>query len=174
MTDESPTQADADNLRALKTELDALGMVVVQNKDEIHVRLSMLEYVKIRVRGGALHCESWVGVTPRARASWTMYGVFAVLIASLFLKTGVTPETLAVAFIATIALVFNTLRHLLNDNTVTRIQMAWLGLRSRLPGTLSSTIAGDSRVSRQLGVGAPPIGGGRPAPLVRDRLPEER
>src|SRR5262249_29397869 len=79
-----------------------------------------------------LQCESWVRGVPRPRATWTLAIGGSIGIAALLMSSGVNAETLTVSFVIVMSMVFNSLRHLLSDGCVTRIQMAWLNCRSRL------------------------------------------
>ena len=57
----------APELDELRRELEAVGMVVVPFRNEIHVRRSTLEYIKVRVEDGVLRCEARIGVVPASR-----------------------------------------------------------------------------------------------------------
>lgn len=121
-----------DPLQILRAELESLGMVVVPFRDELHVRLSTLQYIVVRVEDGRLSCEARVGAFRRPQATWTLAVGGSAAIAILLMSTGITPKTLAVAFVVIMSMIFNGVRHVLSDAMVTRIQMAWLNCRSRI------------------------------------------
>ena len=117
-------------LEALQLELQSSGMVVVPTGNELQVRLSTLEYIRVRVAGGRLICEPWIGTVPRVRAWWTSLFVAAVGIPGILLDAGVTPAALAFSFLITIGVIAGGLRHLLADSAITRIHLAWHAARA--------------------------------------------
>jgi len=163
------TDQDAQLLQLLRSELDALGMVVVPFPNELHVRLSTLEYIKVRLMDGRLECEPWVKGIPRIRATWTLAMVGSAVIAALLRSDGITPATLAVSFVVVMSMVFTGIRHLLSDNCITRIQMAWLNCRPRDGNTETMSVDAGAP-QRQLDHSRPAA----PVAQTRQPSPERR
>ena len=65
-------EIESPGLDELRRELQAVGMVVVPFGDEIHVRRSTLEYIKVRVDAGVLRCETYIGTMSQAKATWAL------------------------------------------------------------------------------------------------------
>lgn len=118
-------------LDGLRRELEEVGMVVVPFRDEIHVRRSTLEYIKVRVDGGILRCQSCIGFSSQVRATWTLIAVEAIAIPAFLLEFGATGVGLVAAFAGLLGFGFHALRYTLDEVAINRIQSVWLNLRER-------------------------------------------
>lgn len=115
----TPTLAD------FTERLAAAGLVAVPMGEEIHVRLSTLEHVRVRIGAGGLRCEVWVGTVPRSRALWTLSFAAVAAIAGFAYEGPLTGGVLAASLLIIVAVVTSGVRYLLADNVITRIHMAW-------------------------------------------------
>ena len=118
-------------LEELRRDLAAVGMVVVPFRDEIHVRRSTLEYIKVRLDRGVLHCEPCVGIMSQARTTWALLAVEAIAIPTFLGQFGATPVGLIAAFTGLLGFGFHALRYTLSEVAINRIQSVWLDLRER-------------------------------------------
>lgn len=125
------TEDGTPGLEELHRDLAAMGMVVVPFRDEIHVRRSTLEYIKVRLDRGVLHCEPCVGMMSQARTTWALLALEAIAIPTLLFQFGATPVGLIAAFTGLIGFGFHALRYTLSEVAINRIQSVWLGLRER-------------------------------------------
>ena len=127
MNDQGPEPT----LNELRRELEAVGLVVVPFGNEIHVRRSTLEYIKVRIDDGVLRCEPCIGFMSQARATWVLLLGVTLGIPALFHRNGATAESLSTAFLAAIGFVFHSLRYTLADLSINRVQAIWLDLKAR-------------------------------------------
>lgn len=133
-------------LEELRRELEAMGMVVVPFRDEIHIRRSTLEYIKVRLDRGVLHCEPYVGMMSQARTTWVLLAIEAIAIPTVVSHAAATSIALTAAFTGLLAFGVHALRYTLSEIAVSRIQTRWLDLRERhrlaassSPGSLASS-----------------------------------
>ena len=156
-------------LEELRRDLEAVGMVVVPFRDEIHVRRSTLEYIKVRLDGGVLHCEPCVGIMSQARTTWALLAVEATVIPALLFEFGATPVGLIAAFTGLVGFGFHALRYTLSEIAISRIQSVWLDLRVRHgvnPGASNASLS--SPATRELRAGEPSVKAEAEAPYVRE------
>jgi hypothetical protein len=147
----------APGLEELRRDLEAVGMVVVPFRDEIHVRRSTLEYIKVRLDRGVLNCEPCVGMMSQARTTWVLLAVEAIAIPTFLLQFGATSIGLMAAFTGLLGFGFHALRYTLSEVAVNRIQSVWLALRERHRlGPHPSPAALSSPATQQLPAGQPP------------------
>ncbi len=125
-------------LEELRRELEAVGMVVVPFRDEVHVRRSTLEYIRVRVDDGVLRCEPCVGIMSQARTTWALVAAEVVAIPTLLLHFGITPLGLLAAFTGLLGFSFHALPYTLSEIAVNRIQSVWLSVRAAGPVALPS------------------------------------
>jgi hypothetical protein len=126
------TEAELPNLDELRGELEAVGMVVVPFRNEIHIRRSTLEYIKVRVDGGVLRCEPRIGFLSMSRSTWLLLGIeFVEMFAVMHPRAGVPTGGLFAVFVGLLAFGVHALRYTLADITISRVQAIWLELRSR-------------------------------------------
>ena len=152
MTSEDRT-LDLDELRR---ELEALGVVVVPFPGEIHVRRSTLEYIKVRVDGGTLRCQHYIGFLSQARMTWALMAVESIAIPTVLFQFGVSQVGLLATFTGLVAFAFHALRYTLGEITISRIQAVWLNLRERHRLTHASSVSLPSPTSLSLPAGAGP------------------
>lgn len=133
-------------LDGLQEELRALGLVVVPRAGGFEVRLSLLESVRVSLREGALHCEPRFGAAPRARASWALMMITAVLIPTLLRDTGITPLTLASVFLILAGVGFHGMRYVATEAAITKIQLLWAQLRPRGVPALAGNVNTDQAI----------------------------
>ena len=131
-------------LEELRRELDALGMVAVPFRDEIHIRRSTLEYIKVRVDDGVLRCEPWIGFFSQAKSTWLLLAIEMVILWSLQAQRLPLNAGLAMAFAGILGFGLHGLRYTLAEVTIGRVQSVWLELRARqrvaqLPSPSSSS-----------------------------------
>ena len=119
------------DLEELRRELEALGLVVVPFRDEIHVRRSTLEYIKVRVDGETLRCEHYVGFFTQARMTWALMAVESIAIPAVLFQFGASQIGLLATFTGLLGFAFHALRYTLGEITISRVQSAWLNLRER-------------------------------------------
>ena len=140
----------APSLDELRQELEAVGMVVVPFADEIHIRRSTLEFIKVRVDGGVLHCEPRIGALSMSRATWVLLAVeFLEIFAVMHQRAGSPAWAIGSVFSGLLAFGVHALRYTLAEITISRVQGIWLDLRARrglgtgsLPASLASSTAG--------------------------------
>ena len=125
------TEVGTPDLEELRRDLTAVGMVVVPFRDEIHVRRSTLEYIRVRLDRGVLHCEPCVGMMSQARTTWALLAVEAIVIPTFLFEFGATPVGLIAAFTGLVGFGFHALRYTLSEVAINRIQSVWLDLRER-------------------------------------------
>lgn len=125
-TDDRPPGLDE-----LRRELEALGMVAVPFRDEIHIRRSTLEYIKVRIADGVLHCEPCIGIMTQARATWALLVVEMMFLFALRSQPTASPLALGWVFTGILAFGLHALRYTLSEITISRVQSVWLGLRER-------------------------------------------
>ncbi len=146
------------DLNELRRELEALGVVVVPFPNEIHVRRSTLEYIKVRIDGETLRCEHYIGFLSQARATWALMAVEAIAIPAVLFQFGVSQVGLMATFTGLVGFAFHSLRYTLGEITISRIQSVWLHLRERhRPALASSPVSLPSPTSLSLPAGAPPV-----------------
>lgn len=109
-------------LDELRRDLEAVGMVVVPFRDQIHIRRSTLEYIKVRVDGGVLRCEPFVGMMSQARTTWALMAVEAIAIPTVLFQFGTTSVGLIAAFTGLMGFGFHALRYTLAEVSTNRIQ----------------------------------------------------
>jgi hypothetical protein len=155
-------------LEELRRDLEAVGMVVVPFRGEIHVRRSTLEYIKVRLDRGVLHCESCVGMMSQARTTWALLAVEAIAIPAFLFQFGTTSIGLMAAFTGLIGFGFHALRYTLAELAVGRIQSVWLALaeRHRLAPRPSRALL-SSPATQELPAGQPPAKANAEAAYVR-------
>jgi len=119
------------DLNELRRELEALGLVVVPFPDEIHVRRSTLEYIKVRVDRETLRCEHYVGLFTQARTTWALMAVESIAIPAVLFQFGASPIGLLATFTGLVGFAFHALRYTLGEITISRVQSVWLNLRER-------------------------------------------
>lgn len=124
-------EQDTPNLDELRRELEAVGMVVVPFGDEIHIRRSTLEYIKVRVDDGVLHCEPRIGVMSMSRATWVLLAIEFVEMLTVTRPSGASLKGLLAVFVGLLAFGIHALRYTLADITISRVQAIWLDLRAR-------------------------------------------
>lgn len=132
-------------LDVLQDELRALGMVVVPRAGGFEVRLSLLESVRVSVHEGTLRCEPRSGAAPRARASWLLVFLTAVVTTMLVHNRGITSQTLGMMFLLLAGIGFHGMRYVATEATITKIQLLWAQLRPRgVPGLGASSDVAES------------------------------
>ena len=147
----------APGLDDLRRELEAVGMVVVPFGDEIHIRRSTLEYIKVRIDGGTLRCEPWIGALSQAKATWSLLAMEMVVVAALLYQIGTAPAAVVVAFGGLLGFGFHSLRYVLSEIVISRVQAVWLDLQQRHRAlTASSSLSLPSPTVRALGEGSAP------------------
>jgi len=131
----------APDLDDLRRELQAAGMVVVPFRDEIHIRRSTLEYIKVRVDSGVLHCEPCIGLLTQAKATWGLLAAEVLMMWALSLEPSVAAQGLVVAFAGILAFAFHAMRYTLAEIATSRVQSVWLDLRTRFGAAPTSVPA---------------------------------
>jgi hypothetical protein len=148
------------DLDELRRELEALGAVVVPFPDEIHVRRSTLEHIKVRVDGGTLRCEHYTGFLSQAQMTWALMAVESIVIPTVLFQFGVSQVGLMATFTGLVGFAFHALRYTLGEITVSRIQSVWLHLRERHRLALGSapvSLPSPTSLSLPAGVGPVPV-----------------
>ena len=118
-------------LDELRRELEAVGMVVVPFRNEIHIRRSTLEYIKVSVDNGVLRCEPWIGALTQAAATWALLAGEMIVILALSLQGTIAINTVMAAFGGLLGFGLHGLRYTLAEITINRVQSVWLDLRNR-------------------------------------------
>lgn len=163
-------ETGAPTLDELRRELEAVGMVVVPFRDEIHVRRSTLEYIKVRVDGGVLRCEPRIGIMSQARATWLLLAAEAIEIPGIVHLSGGASWALATVFVGVLAFGFHALRYTLADVAIGRVQAVWLDLRARHRAALAgapATLQSLPPAPRELTPGTPALDAESNAQYVR-------
>src|SRR5689334_19592176 len=104
-------------LDELRHQLEALGMVAVPFRNEIHIRRSTLEYIKVRIDDGVLRCEPYIGIMSQARATWLLLAVEMAVVWSLQAQWAPLHGGLAMAFGGILAFGLHGLRYMLAEVT---------------------------------------------------------
>lgn len=152
------------DLVELQHRLHRLGVVAVEHADHVCVRLPLLSSVRVRYDGERLACEPRFGALGRTAATVVTVGGGGLGAATFLALAGITPATLAGGFLVGLAGVYEVMRYVLTESTVTRVMTLW---ETRLPGGAASARVGQGG-ARELG--APPLVG-TAAPAGRGREP---
>lgn len=126
-----PNEPVPPTLDDLRRELEAVGMVVVPFGDEIHIRRSTLEFIKVRVDDGVLHCEPRIGLLSMSRSTWVLLAIEFILLFAVNHRHGSQAWALGSVFAGLLAFGVHALRYTLADITISRVQAIWLDLRAR-------------------------------------------
>jgi hypothetical protein len=126
-----PNEPAPPTLDDLRRELDAVGMVVVPFGLEIHIRRSTLEFIKVRIDGGVLHCEPRIGLLSMSRSTWVLLVIEFILLFAVNHRHGSQAWALGSVFAGLLAFGVHALRYTLADITISRVQAIWLDLRAR-------------------------------------------
>ena len=119
------------DLDDLRRELEAVGMVIVPFGDEIHIRRSTLEFIKVRVDDGVLRCRPRIGLLSMSQATWVLLAVEFIEIFAVMHQTRGEAWALGSVFTGLLAFGVHALRYTLADITISRVQAIWLDLRAR-------------------------------------------
>jgi len=109
-------------LKRLAARLERLGMVTAPFHDHVAVRLPLLCHVRVRVEHGRLRCDPYTGAVGRTRGTALVFVIFTLILSSTFGRDGITAEALTIGFMAVLAVAWETIRYVLTESCITRVQ----------------------------------------------------
>jgi hypothetical protein len=125
-------------LSSLAQRLEASGMVVVRFKDYIEVRLPVFASVRVRLVDGRLIFDPRFGPLPRDRVAWITLLGFATVVASAFLRFGVTPISVMLGFLSVSSGASTAIRYQLTETCITRVITAFEFMKAEMPMSLAA------------------------------------
>jgi hypothetical protein len=138
-------------LKRLANRLERVGLVTAPFRDHVEVRLPLFGHVRVRVLNGRLQCEPYTGSAPRTRATVLFFALFGAILVTAFARHGITPDTIGTGFLSVLAFALETIRYVLTESAITRIQAVVLAE----PGLLDEEAAALSPGGRPaLGTGS--------------------
>lgn len=148
----------------LRHRLREIGMVVVEERDHLTVRLPYACSVRIYLVDGCLRFEPFFGLVPRTRSTLGKFFIFTSFTVAAF-RAGV-PHALVVAFVGIMMGIYDVVRTIATENVISRTGIVYAQL---LHGERSRPTFPESSATRALAPGSMPASASPPT-ATRDEL----